>query len=154
MARSLQLSMLSFGMSCSEELLVAVCDLLVAVAFEIGKKPSDKNSIERPRGDIEAMLGEYPLHRMEQACEDILLVRPSATRRSVLSSFDTVSSICFDMSKDLTCPCQVDCDLSRGGITLKIHTRSGVLAELFGRVLDLPWIAGCSHFLSTPGQIR
>jgi hypothetical protein len=114
MARCLQLNFSAFGAICSEELRIACCDLLIAVAPEIGRKSYDKKRLNLPRDGLEAMLGEYPMHRMERVCEEILLVRPSATRMTVLSSFSVVACIFSDLTKDISCCCHVMCDFKRG----------------------------------------
>lgn len=114
MARSLQLTFSTFGVICSEELRIACCDLLIAVAPEIGDRTPDKKRLGLPSGGLEAMLGEYPMHRMERVCEEILLVRPSAARMTVSSSFATVASIFSDLTKDMSCCCRVMCDFKSG----------------------------------------
>ncbi len=114
MARYLQLTFSKFGAMCSEDLLVASCDLLIAVAPEIGNKPSHKSIIGLPRGGLDATLGEYPTHRMQRICEEIFLVRPSAARMTVLSSFAAVASIFAESVKDIKCSCQIMCDFKSG----------------------------------------
>jgi len=114
MASYLQLSLSGFGATCTEELLIATCDLLITVAPEISNEPPDERSSDLPRVGLNALLGEYPMLRMERTCEEILLVRPSATRMTVLSCFGRVASIFTDILKDTECPCTVRCEFKMG----------------------------------------
>lgn len=56
--------------------------------------------------------------RLERAqrVEEVLLACPSASRMTVLSSFATVTSIFFYLTKDIHCSCRSMCDFKGGWI--------------------------------------
>jgi hypothetical protein len=102
-ANQLQLTLSRFGASCTQEFLDACSNLLVAAAPEIGPQRSAINQERDPDASpesedvhldgIQALLGEYPLERMEFICREVLLASPSAHQMHVEKALGILASV-------------------------------------------------------------
>jgi hypothetical protein len=108
-AHRLQLSFSAYGASCTQNFLVACCNLLLALVLEIGPRWADRRkSIRLSNGGVEAMLGQCPWLRIERICEAVLLAIPSSPRMNVADAFSVVALIVEDVTKSLNCSCKIE----------------------------------------------
>ncbi|KAK4198544.1 hypothetical protein QBC40DRAFT_283530 [Triangularia verruculosa] len=113
LARKLELEFAKYGTLCSQSVLVSCCDILVALA-RVHRFSAILAGERKVSGTgIWALLGPYPLNRIEQVCQAIFGTIPEHSGAEAKQAWNQFHTTLSEPLGQVECICD-KCDISKG----------------------------------------
>lgn len=160
LARKLELEFARFGVTCTQDVLVSCCNMLVVLAPRYRRDYLLKDEINMPSRGIEGLLGPYSRNRIERVCEAVFGAIPNETSTDIEVAWGEFVSTLEQAVVRVICTCS-KCNFSKGWrvkriTNMQILCRRHQLWETVGRVVTaglycLPVNVGTS--IAIPGDL-
>lgn len=117
LADLLQLAFLNAGLTSSEVLLRACCDVITLMPQQISKRISpSRNSTSIPSDGFLGLLGPYPYERMQRICQQVFRLKDyTMSQNSIKEAYNHLQKITKEATVGLFCSCGGGCCSSPPG---------------------------------------
>ena len=102
-AHYLELKFLAVGLVCTQDLLLACCELLVLIPD--GVKPQNTEDSDLPKRGLIALLGPAPYQRMRQICLSTFQVQPRMAFTDLSAAYWDLVSVFSMVASRVQCSC-------------------------------------------------